>query len=259
MEVIVCDGCSWDQYEQSVIETQINKTILIMDVINRCIRAFTRVVEVEPGYVLITATETTVPIEYQYTFSEYMQVYDLINAQQIKKTWNAIPIQLSIQGVYGAQAVVQGAITITVWAATSVHDALNNTAIAIEVGREVNKLYMTSFSMKFKVAVYKLITRRPFIVTVKFPDNTKVDYLLINPDFSAPWAIIPDTALDSNGQLITPPSNIVHEFNEGYGSGNYRAKRNYSGIRVKQSCRTAFTGSASKMVSQIICFWVAIP
>lgn len=69
-----------------------------------------------------------------------------------------------------------------------------------------------------------------------------------------PWTILPDTALDSDGKLIPPPSNAKHPYIN-FGRGNYYYERVILGrVNLKQVCKTVFTGTKGNAASQIVCW-----
>lgn len=266
LEIVVCDGCDIQKYKTTVLNAStINNKVIVMDAVNRRVLAFYREIESERERA-IYVYDDVVPYEHLVSFNEYMQIYDLIEGgYKTIKTWNYIPKELSSQGVANATATIQGIpfpIPPTLCTSfcvdtKSVHSIFENLDAQRLIGLELNKAYTATVAMKFKIVLHKMLVRRAFIITVGFSDNTKVDFRLDSPELTIPWAMLPDTALDSHGKLIRPPLQTKHQFNGGFGEGNYRSDRTLSGgFTLRSKCVTAYTGSYPKLVSQLVCFLV---
>lgn len=178
LEIVVCDGCINQQYEDKVLSASIvNDTVVVMDVLNRRLRAYHRNVEVEPGYRGISLFEDAVPYQHQVAFDEYLQIFDLINStHKTQKVWSDIPIQLSTQGVENATATIVGVpypihpvlcnnFCVEI---RSVNDVFKNLDAQRFIGLELNKAYTATLTMRFKIIMHKMLTQRAFVITVKF-------------------------------------------------------------------------------------------
>jgi len=122
----------------------------------------------------------------------------------------------------------------------------------------LNAIYTTRLSMRFKIAIRQFFTSRLFTITTQYSDYTKIDFYLNNPEWTLPWDILPDSALDANGFPIRPEPSVTGGFDGGYGSGNYRADRTFKlpTLQIKQVCRMTFTsisGSGSSS-SYLVCW-----
>ncbi len=61
-----------------------------MDVVNRVVKAFYREVDFEPDRRVVTVADSVVPYEYQYSFDEYLRVYDhIMRTHTTIKIWDA--------------------------------------------------------------------------------------------------------------------------------------------------------------------------
>ncbi|HEY0921238.1 hypothetical protein [Rheinheimera pacifica] len=265
-EVVVCDGCSYNQSRVKARDSiSVDANVIVMDVSNRNIYAFQRYTEYDSAYAngfRVFVFDVGIPHEWSETFQDYIKIYDLVNSNSVEKVWNAVPKQLSPEGVSTARATIQGLpYPIPRHIASSVNDVFDDLDSQRYIGLELNRAYLATVSMRFKVLIHKFFTARPFVITVKFIDDTTVDFMLISPEFTLPWAIMPDTALDSQGRPIVPPSNTKHQFSGGFNEGRYHNRypvnNGSTTISLGQSCRTAFTGINGKLVSQLVCW--AIP
>lgn len=262
-EVIICDGCNEYQKELKVVNESytVNGTVIVVDFINRSIIAVGKEYSYEPGYSHFNTWYANVPIEYEFSFNEYLEVQDRINNMySVQKFWSAIPRELSLYGSMNAVANVQGLpypippqlCTHFCVDTSSVNKIMDNLDAIRLIGLELNKALITSRTMRYELAIKKLLALKPLIVTVKFSDDTMIDLRYESISFTLPWSILPDTALDANGKPIAPPSNAVHSFNGGYGNGNYSSS--LPGFNIFQFCRTGFTNSGAGWKSQLICF-----
>lgn len=180
----------------------------------------------------------------------------------VQKSWSAIPRQLSVHGSISATAAVQGLpypiprqlCTHFCVDTSSVHKVINNEDAIRLIGLELNKAFITSNTMRYKLVMRKLLALKPLTITVKFTDDTMIDLLYVSISLTLPWSLIPDTALDANGVPITPPSSAVHNFDGGYGYGNYSSF--LTGLNITQQCRTAFTSSGAGWKSQLVCYLI---
>ncbi|MEH8021107.1 hypothetical protein [Rheinheimera metallidurans] len=239
----------------------VNGTVIVVDFINRSIIAIGKQYNYEPGYSHFNTWYTAVPMDYEFSFNEYLQVQDRINSMfAVQKSWSAIPRQLSVNGTVNAVATVQGLpypippqlCTHFCVDTSSVNKIMDNLDAIRLIGLELNKALITSRTMRYELVIKKLLALKPLIVTVKFSDDTVIDLRYESISFTLPWSILPDTALDANGKPIVPPSNAVHSFNGGYGNGNYSSS--LPGLNIVQFRRTGFTNSGAGWKSQLICF-----